>query len=412
MYLTHLALTNFRNFARLDLEVTRGTLLLVGDNAQGKTSLLEAIYFLSTATSFQSSNDSQLINFLVTKDPLAVGRIVADYVRGDRKHHLEFRIIQEKNEFNGSTRVRKEVLLDGVKHKLNQAIGHLNAVLFLPQTLRTVEGAPSDRRRYLDLTLSQAFPDYAAHLSAYNKAISQRNALLKQLNERGGDPEQLVYWENQITADGAYLMMVRTQAIQELEDIAAVIHMELTRGDERLRLVYEPGYEPLPQNKNQLKMKLDISLDRRSLSFESTRDGFQEALIKNRPQETLRGQTTIGPHRDDLRFLANGIDLGIFGSRGQIRTTMLSLKIAEISWLKERTGHWPVLLLDEVLAELDPQRRVDLLTKLATTEQALLTTTDLDLFTADFIQNAKLWHVGGGEVSETQHTDRYKLDAN
>ncbi len=406
MYLTHLALTNFRNFARLDLEIPNGALLLVGDNAQGKTSLLESIYFLSTATSFQSSNDSQLINFFAAKDPLAVARIVADYVRGERKHHLEFRIIQEKNEFNGSTRVRKEILLDGSKHKLNQVIGHFNAVLFLPQMLRTVEGSPSDRRRYLDLTLSQAFPDYAAHLSAYNKAITQRNALLKQLNERGGDHDQLVYWENQITADGTFLIVSRIQAIQELEDIAAMVHLELTRGDERLRLTYEPGYDPLPQNIDQIEMKLDISIDRSSLPLESIRNGFQEALVKNRPEEILRGQTTIGPHRDEVRFLSNGIDLGIFGSRGQIRTTMLSLKIAEISWLKERTGHCPVLLLDEVLAELDPQRRVDLLTKLARSEQALLTTTDLDLFASEFIKKARIWHVGGGEVSETNHHDK------
>lgn len=400
MHLTHLALTNFRNFSRLDLEVPQGTLLLVGDNAQGKTSLLEAIYFLSTATSFQSGSDSQLINFIAAKDPLAVVRIIADYGRGDRKHHLEYRIIQEKREFNGSSRVRKEVLLDGVKLKINEAIGHFNAVLFLPQMLQMVEGSPLERRRYLDLTLSQSVRDYAAHLSAYNKALAQRNALLKQLNERGGDPDQLVYWENQIAADGTFLISARIRAIQELEDIAALIHMELTRAAERLRLIYLPGYDPLPRKADQLALNLDIALDRSNLSSSSIRGSFQKALVDKRSEEILRGQTTIGPHRDDIRFLANGIDLGLYGSRGQIRTAMLSLKVAEISWLKERTGHWPVLLLDEVLAELDPQRRFDLLEKLSESEQALLTTTDLDLFRADFIQKARLWHVGGGKVIE------------
>ena len=399
MHLTHLSLTNFRNLVRLDIEVPKKTLVLVGDNAQGKTSLLEAIYFLSTATSFQSGSDSQLINFLAAKDPIAVGRIVADYYREDRYHNLEFRIIQEKNELTGSARLRKEVLLDGVKHKLSQVIGHFNTVLFLPQMLRTVEGSPSERRRYLDLLLSQVIPDYVAHLSAYNKAISQRNAVLKQLNERGGDPDQLIYWEKQIVTDGAYLINARTQAIQELEDIAAMIHLELTRGGERIRLIYEPGYDPLPQAPEQLEMKLDISLDRSGLSLDTIRDGFSESLIRNRPEEILRGQTTIGPHRDELRFIANGIDLGVFGSRGQIRTAMLSMKIAEISWMKKRTGHWPVLLLDEVLAELDPQRRVDLLRKLLNGEQALLTTTDLDLFGKDFLRNTRLWSVRGGNVS-------------
>jgi DNA replication and repair protein RecF len=405
MYLTHLALTNFRNFARLDIDVPNGTLLLVGDNAQGKTSLLEAIYLLSTATSFQARSDRQLINFLAAQDPLAVCRIVADFVCGDRKHHLEFRIIQEKNELNGATRVRKEALFDGTTTKLNQVVGHFNAVLFLPQMLGIIEGSPSDRRRYLDLTLSQSIRDYAPHLTAYQKSISQRNALLKQLNERGGDHDQLLYWENQISADGAFLIAARVQAIRELEDLAALIHMELTRGTERLRLNYLPGYDPLPQQTDQLTMDLEIPIERRHVSVDTIREGFQAALVENRPKEILRGQTTLGPHRDDIRFMANNIDLGLYGSRGQIRTVMLSLKIAEISWIKQRTGHWPVLLLDEVLAELDPQRRLDLLVKLSQSEQALLTTTDLDLFATEFIQDAGLWRISGGKVSAALPVD-------
>ena len=161
MHLTHLALTNFRNFTRLDIDVPRGTLLLLGDNAQGKTSLLEAVYTLSTFTSFHASSDRQLINFLALKDPLAVARIVADFVRNDGSHRLEIRIIKEENAFNGSTRVRKEVILDGNKRKINEVVGKFNAVLFLPQMLTIIEGSPSERRRYANLTLSQAVPEYA-----------------------------------------------------------------------------------------------------------------------------------------------------------------------------------------------------------------------------------------------------------
>jgi DNA replication and repair protein RecF len=398
MYLTHLALTNFRNFSRLDIDVPQGSLVLVGDNAQGKTSLLEAVYFLSTFTSFQASNDRQLINFLILKEPLAVGRIVADYRRGNRSHRLEVRIIKEENAFNGASRVRKEILLDGVKQKANEVIGHFNAVLFLPQMLQVVEGAPSDRRRYLNLTLSQAVLDYAAHLSTYNKAITQRNALLKQLNERGGDPDQLVYWERQIAADGAYIIQARMLALQEIEAIAAMIHLELTRGAERLRMNYWPSYDPLPKTPGQMAMNLDTQIDRSKLTPGMILEGFEKALVENRGEEIARGQTIIGPHRDEINFLANGIDLGIYGSRGQIRTTMLSLKMAEIVWIKRKTDQWPVLLLDEVLAELDPQRREDLLIRLAESEQALLTTTDLDLFTSEFIQKARLWQVTGGRV--------------
>jgi len=398
MYLTHFALTNFRNFSRLDIDVPRGTLLLVGDNAQGKTSLLEAVYFLSTFTSFQASNDRQLINFLVGNEPLAVGRIVADYVRGGKSHRLEVRIIQEIINSNGSPRVRKEILLDGVKRKANEAIGHFNAVLFLPQMLRVIEGSPSERRRYINLILSQAVPDYATHLSAYSKAITQRNALLKLLSDRGGDPDQLIYWDKQVTLDGAYLIEARIHAIQEIEHIAAMIHLELTRGTERLRLDYQPSYDPVPRTPGQLSMKLEAAVDRSSFTQEKIIAGFQAKLTENRSEEIARGQTSIGPHRDEIRFTANGIDLGTYGSRGQVRTTMLSMKFAEIVWIKEKTGHWPVLLLDEVLAELDPRRRVDLLTRLAESEQALLTTTDLDLFAPDFIKKARLWRVGSGRV--------------
>ncbi len=398
MYLTHLALTNFRNFSRLDLEVPKGAIMVVGANAQGKTSLLEAVYFLSTFTSFHASSDRQLINFLIGGEPLAVTRIVADYRRAGRSHQLEVRIIQEKNGFNGTARVRKEILLDGVKRKAGEAIGHFNAVLFLPQMLRVVEGSPGERRRYLNLTLSQTIPGYAAALSAYNKAISQRNALLKLLGERGGDPEQLAYWDEQVTQTGAVLIAARITAIQEIEQLAALVHLDLTRTQEVLRLNYQPAYDPVPADPVQLSLNLDAPVDRSNFNVDQIQQGFQDALVANRAEEIARGQTTIGPHRDEMRFQANGIDLGTYGSRGQIRTTMLSLKMAEIAWMQAKTGHWPVLLLDEVLAELDPDRRADLLTRLAESEQALLTTTDLDLFSNEFTSQATLWQVGDQRV--------------
>jgi DNA replication and repair protein RecF len=398
MFLTRLALTNYRNFTRMELDVPRGAIILAGDNAQGKTSLLEAVYFLATFTSFHASSDRQLINFVAGREPLAVGRIVADYKRGGRSHQMEVRIIQESNGVNGSVRVRKEILLDGSKRKAHEAIGHFNAVLFLPQMLGIIEGTPIDRRRYLNLALSQVVPNYAASLSTYNRAITQRNALLKQLSERGGEKDQLDYWDERIALAGAHLIQARIQAVQEIERIAALIHKDLTRGTEILRLDYKPAFDPLPQNAAQLSLPLDAPMDRSKFSLEEIAMAFQQALTGLRRQEIARGQTIIGPHRDELRFLANTIDLGIYGSRGQVRTALLALKIAEVAWMKEKTGHWPVLLLDEVLAELDPQRREDLLTRLADSEQALLTTTDLDLFTTEFIEKVVHWQVYGGRV--------------
>ncbi len=311
---------------------------------------------------------------------------------------MEVRIIQENNGPNGVSRIRKEILLDGTKRKVGDVIGHFNAVLFLPQMLQVIEGSPSERRRYLDLLLSQTIPNYAAALSTYNKAISQRNALLKLLGERGGDPSQLAFWDEKITLSGANLIQARIHALHEIESLAALTHNELTRGDEVLRLAYYPAYDPFPQQPGQFALPLDSHLDRTGISKSDIITGFQVALNEKRSEEIARGLTTIGPHRDELRFLTNGIDLGTYGSRGQIRTVMLAIKMAEVAWMKEKTGHWPVLLLDEVLAELDPQRRTDLLQRLAQAEQALLTTTDLDLFTEEFVESAQQWHIHGGAL--------------
>jgi len=403
MYLTHISLTNFRNFTRLDIAVPSRSILLVGDNAQGKTSLLEAIYFLATFTSFQADSDRQLINFLamqvgVLPQPLAVARIVAEYKRGAKKHHIEVRIIQEVNSANGEPHLRKEVLFDGVKRKLSEVYCQFNAVMFLPQMLAVIDGPPEARRRYLNLMLAQIVPGYAANLSAYTQTLSQRNSLLKQLGERNGQMSELIYWDEQLAALGAQLIFDRIQVVKDLEHLAARTHADLTRGTEILRLVYQPAYDPLPQPAGQYTLPLETPLDRSNIPLEKIQQGFLERLEQLHTEEIARGVTTMGPHRDELRFLANGIDLGKYGSRGQIRTAMLALKLAEVAWMKEKTGHWPVLLLDEMLAELDAGRRVDLLARLTDTEQAFLTTTDLNLFTHEFTREATLWQIRAGRL--------------
>jgi DNA replication and repair protein RecF len=398
MRLTHLSLTNFRNFTRLDVDVPAGPLLLVGDNAQGKTSLLESIYFSATLESFHAQNDRQLINFLAAREPLAVARTVVDYLRAGSTHRLEIRIIQEPAT-NGNSVLRKEMLLDGLKCKTSQVIGQFNAVLFLPQMLRVIEGAPDDRRRYINLALSQGFAGYAEALSEYGRTLTQRNALLKQLSERGGDAAQLNFWDEKLAAAGAQMIRARILSLQELERLAARLHGELTRGSEVLRLAYQPAFDPLPPPPGQYCLPMEAWVDRSGISLEQIRQGFLSSLARLRSEDILRGVTTTGPHRDELRFLSNAIDLGSYGSRGQVRTAMLALKLAEVAWMQARTGEWPVLLLDEVLAELDIQRRADLLERLSQVEQALLTTTDLDLFSTDFVQKARLWNVQAGRVT-------------
>jgi DNA replication and repair protein RecF len=397
MYLTHLSLTDYRAFTRLDMDVPRRVLLLVGHNAQGKTSILEAVYYLATFTSFHAANDRQLVNFMAAGEALAVGRLVADYRRGDSLHRIEVRLIQESG--NGGARLRKEILLDGVRKTAQAAMGHFNAVIFLPQMTRIIEGAPEERRRYLNLALSQALPGYARDLSEYSQSLTQRNALLKQLSERSGDPDQLIYWDELLSQRGAALMHARIKAVREIEYFATRVHHRLTNSQEVLRLQYLPAYDPLPQPEGQFALPMYMQTDLSGLSVEQLRQGFRQRLEALRREEIARGMTTIGPHRDELRILANAIDLGNFGSRGQVRTALLALKLAEVSWLKEKTGHWPVLLLDEIMAELDLQRRADLLVTLRDCEQAMLTTTDMNLFSADFIGASTVWQVTAGQVN-------------
>ena len=408
MYLKQLSLTNFRKFTRLDVDIPRRVVLLVGANAQGKTSVLEAIYFLAAVTSFQTHADRQIVNFDEAKNgQLTVTRLVAEYQRSRSKHRLEVRLILEPVGVLNNQRLRKEVLLDGVKKPVSEVIGHFNAVIFVPQMSQIIEGAPDDRRRYLNLALAQSTPAYARILSEYNQALTQRNALLKLLGDRGGNSDkrsgpgdQLDVWDETLARLGAQLILWRIEALQQIERLASRVHHELTRGAEILRLSYEPAFDPLPRLNGQLGLKMDTVLDRSRLELDEIRDGFRANLSALRSVEIARGVTTIGPHRDEIRFLANDIDLGFYGSRGQVRTALLSLKLAEVNWMKDRTGEWPVILLDEVMAELDPQRRADLMKYTSETEQVLITTTDLNVFTPEFTENAQVWRVEGGKVEK------------
>jgi len=313
------------------------------------------------------------------------------------RHKLEVRLIRDNT--NGLARMRKEILLDGVTRRTSEAIGAFNAVLFLPQMLVMIEGGPEERRRYLNLALSQVLPHYAAHLTDYQRILTQRNALLRQLGERGGDPAQMDYWDEQISRVGALIMHARIHAVNELERLARRFHSQLTRQAEALRLEYQPSYDPSPAAApGQIAMALQTQPDRTHLSTETLAAGFLEQLKRRRSEEIARGVTTIGPQRDELRFFSNGIDLGRYGSRGQGRTAVLSMKLAEVAWMKARTGQWPVLLLDEVMAELDPGRRSDLLAHLAESEQSLLPTTDLDLFNPAWVENAPVWRIQAGAL--------------
>jgi DNA replication and repair protein RecF len=306
-------------------------------------------------------------------------------------------LIQELNG-NGGSRLRKEVLLNGTKISPNQAVGAFKAVMFLPEMTRIIEGGPEERRRYLNLAIAQSNRNYTQTLADYNQTVSQRNALLKQLSERGGDEKQLDFWDQVLATKGALLMQARIQAIEEIGEIAIRIHSALTDSKEVLRLYYQPAYDPVVQPQNQFSLPMQTKVERGKFTLEQLQTGFIARLAQLHREEILRGVTTIGPHRDEMRVHCNGIDLTDFGSRGQIRTALLSLKLAEIEWLKQKTGEMPVLLLDETLAELDEARRESLLTYLTSAEQAILTTTDMNLFPSNFSGKCERWWVDQGNI--------------
>lgn len=397
MRIRRLSLTNFRNFIRLETEFPAGPVLLIGRNAQGKTSLLEAVHYLSTGRSPHAGSDRELINFLALDEKEPFSRIVAEIDTPDRLTRLEIRILLE-NGSSPAARIRKEVFINGVKRPVADLGTAFNSVTFLPQDLQIIEGSPRHRRRMIDDLISQANSAYAQALTDYGKALAQRNALLKQIQDRRSSLPQLEVWTEPLADHGAAIIRARALSIGELEALAQPLHRQLTDNAEDLRLEYLPSFHPGSEGSAQIELALDMGTDFSVFSLTQIREGLLEMWKTEADDDLQRGATQTGPHRDELRFLANSLDLRLYGSRGQIRSAMLAARLAEVSWLKGRIESWPVLLLDEVLAELDQQRRADVLDRVLESEQAILTTTDQDLFSERFIQEAALWEVEAGAL--------------
>ena len=387
MRLTHLTLHNFRNYVRLDLDLPPGVSLLQGDNAQGKTNLLEAVYYLATSRSPHAGADRELVNWLaVEQEPLPYARLVGKVARAAGESTIEITLTQQEN--NGA-RYRKQIRLNGVARRAMDLLGQLNVVLFLPEDISLVSGSPSGRRRYLDAALCQIDPVYCRTLSRYNQIVTQRNALLKDLRERGGDSSQLVFWDERLVANGAYLVSRRWEALLALDELAHGVHAQLTGEDEQLRLRYAPSVE------------MDGPAE-----GETVGEVFRSQLEALRRREVAAGMTLVGPHRDEVRFLVNEVDCGVYGSRGQQRTAALSLKLAEVDLMRNETGEQPVLLLDDVLSELDEHRRSFLVHTLENgAEQAIITTTDLHTLPGAFLKSAHPWRVEMGRLSRIEAGD-------
>lgn len=398
MYIEHLSLQNFRNYARLEVSLPAGPILLHGSNAQGKTSLLEAIYYLATSRSPYTTTDRQLINWNADRDLLSFAKIGAEVISAGRTlSRVEVTLVQEPGALNGS-RLQKDIRINGVPRRVMDLIGKINVVMFLPQDLVLVEGSPAERRRYMNVTLCQTDSAYCEALATFEKALTQRNALLKRIGDGEARPEELAYWNEQLAQAGGVLVAGRQRLLRDLEVRARRVHRDLSGGEEDLELSYQPSFLPTANNTGQLSFEV-LGLDlNRQLKAADIAAQYARTLDERRGEDIARGMTLIGPQRDELRLLVNTRDLGLYGSRGQARTAVMSLKLAELEWMRDMVGEWPILLLDEVIAELDAARRAYLLERISGAEQVLLTTTEPDIFTPEFLSKATRWRIRQGQI--------------
>ena len=386
MHIQRLELTNFRNYAELKFEIPPGISVFQGANAQGKSNLLEAICLLATARLSRPVPDKELITWNALQEKLPFARISADVHRNDRDVQLEVILRPRSVHFEDSAisvPIQKHIRVNGVARRAFDLVGQLNMVMFSPRDIDLISGEPSLRRRHLDITNSQVDPQYLRNLQRYNKVLGQRNHLLRQIAAGNAHLDELAFWDDELVKLGTYIIFQRNETISKISDLSNPIHDQLSGGKETLALRYQPNIAPGTSTFD---------------TIDDVEQTFSKTLAAAREKELARGQSLIGPHRDELRFLANEVDMGTYGSRGQQRTIALSIKLAEVRFMLAQTGQMPVLLLDDVLSELDSQRRQHLLDAIGEYQQVLVTATDPDRFPPDFLSQAARFTIENGTV--------------
>ena len=357
MIIESIELKNYRNYDKLHMDFSHGTNILYGDNAQGKTNILEAIYVCATTKSHRGSKDKEIIQF--DRDESHIKLNV-------RKRDVPYRIDMhlKKNRAKG-------VAVNGVPiKKASELFGIVNVVFFSPEDLNLIKNGPAERRRFIDLELCQLNKLYVHSLVQYNKIITQRNKLLKDIMFRPDYEETLDIWDMQLVQYGREVIRCREAFVSQLSDLIGTIHWQLSGEKESLHICYEPNV---------------------------TADMFEDTLRKSRPSDLKQRTTLTGPHRDDLSFIINDIDIRRFGSQGQQRTAALSLKLAEIELVKKIVNDYPILLLDDVLSELDGSRQNHLLSGINHI-QTMITCTGLEDFVNNRFRIDKIFKVVSGEV--------------
>ncbi len=403
MYLSRLHLEHFRNYRELDLCFSAPVTLVQGRNGQGKTNLLEAVYYLATSKSRHARTEREAVDRTAAAEPIPYARIRGEVVRRGESTTLEILFTLRGDGLNYT----KQIRVNGAPKRSMDLIGHLRAVLFLPEDLTLIAGSPSERRRYVDIALCQIDRSYCQTLSRYQKVVTQRNSLLKQLQEREqadshSAAAQLSFWDDQLIELGTQVLARRHTYLAQLAPIARRIQAELSQEQEQLALLYLPSFNSglySDADYRRLREGEEIgAVEIVGLEVEAATIGrrFRERLESRRGVELKAGSSLYGPHRDELVFLVNGWNLRTYGSRGQQRTGALALKLAELQAMAEATGEKPVLLLDDVMSELDAQRRAALLKALADVRQGIVTTTNWAQFSREFQQEAQLLQIEAG----------------
>ncbi len=370
MYIEKLALKNYRNYEELVIEFENKVNVILGENAQGKTNVMESIYVLAMAKSHRTSNDKDIIRW--DQDYAKIeGRV--------QKQHSSLPL-----ELIISKKGKKAKLNHIEQKKLSQYVGNLNVVMFAPEDLNLVKGSPQVRRRFIDMEIGQVSPVYLHDMSQYQKILHQRNHYLKMLQiKKQTDQTMLEILTEQFIQMAVKIVKKRFEFLHLLEKWAKPIHHGISRGIESLDITYKPSVEVLEEQ----------DLTKMAVSFE-------EKFTKLREREIDRGTTLFGPHRDDLLFFVNGRDVQTFGSQGQQRTTALSVKLAEIELIYSEIGEYPILLLDDVLSELDDYRQSHLLNTIQGKVQTFVTTTSVEGIDHQTLREASMFEVSSGVIKK------------
>ncbi len=371
MYLSALQIKNFRNIQSLKLSLAPGTNLFWGDNAQGKTNVLEAIYYLATGRSFRTRIDRECLPWNCADDTVAI--IKGTIHRSEGEHNVTVAI----------SPTDKAVLVDEKQiNRLGLLWGRINAVLFTPDDLQIVKGPPALRRRFLDMEISQVSPTYLTHLQLLHKILKRRNLLLRAEAEPNQINTMLDGLDQQLVESAAEIFHLRHQVIQQLSAHAARYYSLLSQEQEHLELSYQNFLET-----------------RSKLSPEQAMLAYSQRLRESREGDFYRAQTTVGPHRDDIQILINKNDARTYASQGQQRSAIIAIRLAEIHLMHDFTGQTPILLLDDITSELDEHRKIQLLSLLTQNLQTIITATDRQPITSRFPMD-KTFHVENGGLSK------------